>query len=128
MRHCAPLRVDEVVRFAIQCARFIGWRITRPLDLLREGLVVEDDVRAALDASLSEPATKLLAQGASYQSYAGGLLRQDALLGKTLRPEASEGLKRGCTAQGDPADPAGEAMSDHQQREAHTCLIIRYRV
>jgi hypothetical protein len=64
-------------------------------DLLKQGRVTEDDVRAAVEALLSGPATRHLAVGQTYRLYVGSSLRQGGFLGKTLRdPEASEGLKR----------------------------------
>ena len=74
-------------------------------DLLRQGLITEADVSAAVDEWLAAPGRTRLGVGQSHRLNIGTSLKQNAFLGKTLRrngflgktlrdPEASEGLKR----------------------------------
>jgi len=64
-------------------------------DLLKQGLVTEDDVHALIDAAVATPSAKRLDVGEAYALNLANFLRAHAFVGKTLRdPDASEGLKK----------------------------------
>ena len=64
-------------------------------ELLRQGLISQDDVDAAVDAAVSAPSTMHLPVGEAYKLNLTAFLRTRAFVSKTLRdPDASRGLKK----------------------------------
>lgn len=74
-------------------------------DLLKQGLITEDELDVAVNEWFAAPGTKRLAVGRVHHLNVGTGLKQNAFLGKTLRrngfvgrtlrdPDPTEGLKR----------------------------------
>ncbi|GEP07778.1 hypothetical protein MOX02_58160 [Methylobacterium oxalidis] len=63
--------------------------------LLRQGLISQSDVDAAVDAVAAAPSTRTLPVGDAYVLNLTGFLRMQTFVAKTLRdPDASQTLKK----------------------------------
>lgn len=64
-------------------------------ELLRQGLISQGDLDAAVDAAAAAPSTKYVPVGRAYSLNLLNYLRAHAFVGRTLRdPDASLGLKK----------------------------------
>ena len=64
-------------------------------ELLRQGLISQDEVNAAVEAAAAAPSAKYVPVGSAYSLNLMNFLRAHAFVGRTLRdPDASLGLKK----------------------------------